>query len=430
MDWSRLNPFSAKAAPVRSEKEDPGNPVSYRSGKVAIISYPDVVNAAAAMRHPVIARCVDLIAKSVQSVPWFAELDPWATAEEQAGKTRIINDLNSLLRSPNDRMTGEAFRYWMAQNYALYTRVPFVVGQSAASRPNALYPLNARAVTASVDERGILQQYEYGMGEDKIPYPIRRKAPEGKPYLYEIARPALDGSTVTPSVMMDSGGILSSIALPAEIIKLLLRRAIDTAAGHPNTKYVVIADKNLTTKQKRDLVEHVENMAPGAEESGNILFLTNTSAKIEKLDNSLADIHSKVPMDDMTRMIAGAFGIPIALVGLGAADAAKFAGNYSESRRVFWADTIIPGYLTPFATGMTMAIGVPGVRVRFDHDQIDALRDHNIANAEKLETVSFLSVDEKREMTGFEPTKKPENMVVPSKTAKEPTANSNTPPSA
>lgn len=426
MDWSKLNPFATKAAPVRDEKDDPGNPTSQRAGKVAVIQYHEVVNAAAALRHPVIARCVDIIAKSVQSVDWFAEEDPFATATERTNNAQIIKDMNSVLRSPNDRMTGESFRYWMAQNYALYTRVPFLVGTGALGRANALYPLNAAMVQADVDKRGIILDYKYGTGIDLITYPIRRKAVNGEPYAYEVARPNLDG-TVTKVSGLNTGSILESLSLPSMIIRLLLQRAIDTAAGHPNTKYIVIAEKTLTKKQKNDLVEHVENMAPGAEESGNVLFLTNTTATVEKLDNSLADIHSKVPLDDMTRMIAGAFGIPIALLGLGAADAAKFAGNYSESRRVFWADTILPGYLSPFATGMTQAICTPGVRIRFDLDSIDALRDHNIANAEKLETVTYLSVDEKRELVGFEATKKPENMAVPSASSKP--ATTNTPPS-
>lgn len=420
--------FQWKAAPVRAPADDPGVPGVTRQGKVTIITYPDVINAAEALRHPVIGRCVDIIAKSVQSVAWFAEEDPQADAADRAGKTRIISSLNSLLAAPNDRMTGENFRYWMAMTYALYARTPFVVGVGTSLLANGMYPLDAKNVIANVDSRGLLDSYEYGQGEAAIPYPIRRKAPEGKPYLYEIARPKLDGTFTGTGVFDRANSVLTSIAMPAEIIKLLLRRAIDTAAGHPNCKYIVIAEKTLTKKQKSELVEHVENMAPGAEESGNILILSNTSATVTKLDNSLADIHSKVPMDDMTRMIAGALGIPIALVGLGAADAAKFAGNYAESRRVFWADTVIPGYLVPFATGVTQAICPPGVRIRFDYDSIDALRDHNIANAEKLEKVTFLSLDEKRELVGYAPKNTPETKAVPSRASQAATATP-TPPS-
>ena len=63
-----------------------------------------------------------------------------------------------------------------------------------------------------------------------------------------------------------------------------------------------------------------------------MLFLYNTDIKVHKLDNELGDIHSKLPLDDMTRQIAGVFGVPVPLLGLGSSDAAKFTGNYAESR--------------------------------------------------------------------------------------------------
>lgn len=416
-----------KAAPVRRESDDPGNPGVYRRGRVAIITYADVIGAAQAMKHPVIARCVDIIAKAVQSVAWYAEIDPDAASTERANKERVVSSLNSLLRSPNDRMTGENFRYWMAQNYALFARVPFAVGVGTAGIANGMYPLNAALVAAVANARGLLDHYTYGEGEAKVTYPIRRNAGDGQAYLYEIARPTLEGTFVSRSTDTNNN-LLCAIALPAEIIKLLLRRAIDTASGHPNTKYIVVAEKTLTKKQKEELVAHVESMAPGEEESGNILFLYNTNAKIEKLDNSLADIHSKVPLDDMTRMIFGVFGIPIALGGLGAADSAKFANNYIESRRAFWADTIIPSYLVPFATGVTAAICPPGIRIRFDYDSIDALRDHNIDNATKLERVTFLSLDEKRELVGFAPVANTTTQAIPSPVSAAPAGPTPPPP--
>jgi phage portal protein BeeE len=419
-----------KAAPDRGRNDEPNNPqyITLSTGnKAQVITYSDVVNAAEAMRHPIISRCVDVIAKAVQSVSWYAEEDPDATPAERTGKARVIRDLNNVLRSPNDRMSGPTFRFWMAQNYALYARVPFSVGQSVSETANGLYPLNAKFVQAILSASGQVQQYEYGNGNDAQKFPLRRDA-KGKPYVYEISKPNLDGSTTgNGTTAQTCNPTLSAIAMPAAIMTVLLRRAYDTASGHPNCKYIVVAEKTLTAKQKESLGKELENMEPGQEESGNVLILYNQGkVQIEKLDNSLADIHSKVPMDDMTRMIAGSFGIPIALVGIGAADAAKFAGNYAESRRVFWADTIIPGYLVPFAEGMTNAICPDGVRIRFDLDSIDALRDHNISNAKDLEIVTFLSNDEKRELTGFAPTGEKQNTAVPSKQA----AVSATPPAS
>ncbi len=196
---------------------------------------------------------------------------------------------------------------------------------------------------------------------------------------------------------------LGAIGLPAAVVEMLLQRAYDTASGHPNTRYIVTAEKTLTNKQKDAVKEHIENSGPGGEEAGNILFLYNTKVEVHKLDNDLSDIHSKMPADDMTRMIAGAFGIPIALIGLGAADGAKFAGNYTESRRSFWEDTIIPQYLTPIAGGLTTALCPPGARIVFDLDTIEAIIESRAARAKTIEPVTFLTNDEKRELAGYPP---------------------------
>jgi hypothetical protein len=105
----------------------------------------------------------------------------------------------------------------------------------------------------------------------------------------------------------------------------------------------------------------------------------------------------------MSRQIVGAFGIPIALIGLGGADAAKFAHNYTESRRSFWEDTLTPEYFVPFATGLTSALCPFGARVAFKYDEIQAIEDIRIENAAKLSKVNFMTRDEKRAMVGLLP---------------------------
>jgi len=107
----------------------------------------------------------------------------------------------------------------------------------------------------------------------------------------------------------------------------------------------------------------------------------------------------------MTRQIAGVFGVPIALMGLGSADAAKFANNYQESRLSFWQDTIVPCYLSPIAAGMTQALCPPGARIQFDLDAVPALWQGRSKLGESLSKVGFLTDDEKREILGYEPLK-------------------------
>lgn len=391
-----------KAAPVRPARDAPASPMyNWGGDKRVIITYAEAVTAELALQHPIIFRALDKIAKSVSSVRWYAEADAELPASERAGAT-VIKALNSLLQSPNDTQTYNELLYWMALNWACYGRVPFKVGVGAVAPyvANGIYPLSARYVTAQRNGRGAIAAYMYGPVEQGATLPTRRFASAGAAYAYEVRRPNLAGTDESK----ENVAPLIAIGLPSQVVNLLLQRAADTASGHPNTKYIVATDKTLTGPQKDQSRKQIENSAVDGETSGQVLFLTNVGKlDVHKLDNDLGDIHSKMPLDDMARMIFGAFDIPIALAGLGAADGAKFASNYEGSNLAFWEGTIIPGYLVPLATGLTAAICPPGAKVCFDLDTIPAIASKRITQAVSLSQVNYLKRNEKRAMTGWEP---------------------------
>lgn len=389
-----------KAAPQRNPGDAPQSPAGYSisRGKRPLVSASNVLAAHRALEHPIVFRCLNKIATSVQQVRWFAEPDPDVNLTERASAT-AIKAINAALTSPTDTMTADQLRFWFALSYAVYGRAPFKVGIGVNNFVNGIYPLDAAHTKAILNNRGVIQSYEYGEASNKESLPSKTKAGPGKSFASEIAVPALNGSR-------DSGkniNALGAIGLPAEVADLLLRRAYDTASGHPNSKYIVTAEKTLTERQKDAIREHIEGAAVDGDESGSVLFLYNTAVEVHKLDNDLNNIHSKMPLDDMSRMIAGAFGIPISLLGLGAADGAKFAGNYIESRQSFWEDTIIPCYCTPIASGLTQALCPYGARIVFDLDSIDAVQDSRATRSQKLSAVDFLTDDEKREVVGYAP---------------------------
>lgn len=402
--------FSRKAAPTRGATDAPRQPeVIYLSSGigVAIVKWNNYVAAEQALCHPIVFRALDKIASSVQQVPWFAEVDPDAPKADQDGKARVVADLNALLRSPNDGMTPAQLRYWMALNWATYGRVPMKVGVTAMDlrKPSGLYPLEAKFVRAYLDNRGAPQKYEYGSGETKQPYPSRiahTKNPTSKGFVDEIWKTGLRGYRHKD----EQNTPLQAVGLPAQVIKSLLIRAIQTAEGHPNVRYMVTCEKTLTEPQKKALKRVLnEDHGPEGPDAGKVPILQNVGKlEIHKLENDLSDIHSKMPSDDMARIIFGAFGIPIALAGMGAADGAKFAGNYVESRLAFWEDTIVPMYVSPLFQGLTSMLCPTGVRISADLEQVPAMVHGRITSMKEVETVSFLSANEKRAMFGYAPT--------------------------
>lgn len=398
-----------KAKPVRSEAEEPVSPIYVVAGQpVRFLSTGAVMGADVAQRKSSqLYRITNFVAASVQSVPWFCEADPAVIASERAPATKI-KAINDLLKSPNDTFTSQQFQYWLTLNLMLYARAHFKIGVGSLGQPNGVYPLAAKYMKGVLNDRGTVESYEYGMGENMTRYPTRRTAERRagnnptamSAYAAEISFPSLSG-------LVEYGkepAALESIAMPIAIINALMQRALDTASGHPNIKYVITSERTLTRQQKDALVKHLEESGPGEENSGSVLFIYNTDIKVHKLDNELGDIHSKIPLDDMTRQIAGVYGVPIPLLGLGSADAAKYASNYGESRLSFWQDTVVPCYLSPIAAGMTQAICPPGARVSFDLDSIPALWEGRAALGERLSKVNFLVTNEKRAILGFEPT--------------------------
>lgn len=395
MGWTDF--FRKARLPDRSPSAEP--PAGFRwliGTRTATVPVVRVAEAAQAVRHPIAFRCMNKIAEAVQSASWTCIPDPTIAASSRAGAAAIA-DVNALLTNPHDTLTPDQFRYWLALVFANFNRASFVVGVSEG-KANALYPLDSRLLVATRNDRGGITSYTYG-SENGTTYPTRRRAAAGASYLCEIVRPNLAGSTDDA----DRPTPLGAVGMPLSISSLLLTRAHDTAAGTPNVKYLISADKNLTSHQLQSIKDHIDDARPGSAESGNVLLIDGATVTVTKLDDGLADLHSKIPLDDMARMIAGAWGVPIPLLGLGAADSAKYAGNYQEARRAFWEETVIPGYLVPIENGLTAALCPPGAKIEFDRDSIEALADARIARAKNLETVGFLTVDEKRDLAGYGP---------------------------
>jgi hypothetical protein len=415
--------YFRKAKPDRPPSDEPISPIVVMSGQpVRFLSGAAIMTAEVAQRKSSqLYRITNFIAATVQAVPWYAEPDPDVPASNRAA-AGPVKALNDLLKSPNDTTTAENLRYWVALNLMLYARAHFKVGVGSAGQPNGIYPLAAKHIKGVPNGRGSVDKYEYGSGENIITLPTRRtaeKTAKGTAYAAEVSFPSLSGLVEYNK----APAAIESIAHPIAIISALMQRALDTSSGHPNVKYVITAERALTRQQRDLLYKHLEQSGPGEEGSGNVLLLFNTEIKVHQLDSKLDDIHSKLPLDDMTRQIAGVFGVPIALLGLGSADAAKYAANYNESRLSFFQDTIIPCYLAPISAGLTQALCPPGARIVFDYDSVPALWDGRAALGERLSRVTFLTTNEKRAILGFPPTTEiPAIITAPSQTPLRDTA--------
>ena len=87
-----------KKRPERKPDDAPEQPnVFHLGGGILLVRWNESIQAAAALKHPLVYRALNKIAESVGQIRWFAEVDPYAAKSDQRGKASVIDELNGLL---------------------------------------------------------------------------------------------------------------------------------------------------------------------------------------------------------------------------------------------------------------------------------------------------------------------------------------------
>lgn len=390
-------------APARSPGADPVKDMrGFWLGGIngmSPVNYDQIFKATYALKHPALFRCVDKIAAVVQETRLLARKIPKEEGIIFTREDATTKALQAVIDNPNETYNAIQFKYWIAVNLALYGQLFVKVGRNSMLLPNGVYPLQTPNTSILLSKSGAISGYRYmttdGLSHVDLPTRVMvegeelKKSSLGKAWGYHIFRPSED-------VLKMQNSPLAAATPAADIIGLLLARARDTASGAPNIKHIVTTDGTTTPDQENSIISLFDRSRPDGEKSGQVGFISGTTVKILDLDNKMQDIHTKLPMDDMFRMVGAIFGVPMALLGISSADGAKFASNFVESRLAFIQDTIIPSYLHPIECGLTEALCPPGYEIKFDRDSIQALNDERVNKALKLKDIPFLTDEEKR----------------------------------
>lgn len=367
----------------------------------SVVSYSNVMAANRAMEHPVVFRCLDKLGLTVQSVKWYVGADPDISGTGMSAKERKA--LQQVLNRPNSAMSGAQLRYAATLSWACFGRMAFKVSVMGDGSVNAIWPLGIPFLKQEFNKYGEVTTFQYGdegNRETIKSFYSAAKNEKGRPienYAFMIVKPSINGA-----MNLDVQNTpLQAVGMPVALYNGLMERALEQSDGTPNSKWFVTAGRDIGEAQSKEIKDGIDDTKPGGDSAGEIIFVFGEDIKLQEIKNDLSDIHSKIPLDDQARTIAGNFGIPIALLGFAAADGSKFASNYDESRKAFFEDTIEPGYLTPMEDGFSMFLCAPGSRVIFDRDSIPALKKSRADIAAVYEKVTFIDENEKREVTGW-----------------------------
>lgn len=411
----RLPTFWRKAAPPSRSKENQelvaqASPIGTLRGRWYTLGVPlthveTAFQASQAMSHPVVFRCVNKIAEAVSSISFKVRKVQAEGAEPRKIKDAIEKQIQAVLDKPCDEFTDEHVKYWMAANFAVFGNIPLKIGRTYDGQANAIYPLRNVMSQAVGDQAGRIVGYKFVSGDGPQFQLPSRQFVEGRErngantreaWAAVIAKAGLD------IIALDNSPTRAAV-LPIELFTLLMQRGHETASGAPNKNYIIATDGAQNVAQEDQIFGMLQDSRVGGARSGQVGFLSGSKIDVVRLDNDLSDLHSKIPLDDMARQICGIWGVPVAIMGFGGADNAKYAGNYKEGRSSFYEDTIVPGYAKPIAGGLTQAMCPEGYEIYPDLDSIEAIRDARVKRMQAVGEVAFVTPNEKRKMFDLPP---------------------------
>lgn len=159
-------------------------------------------------------------------------------------------------------------------------------------------------------------------------------------------------------------------------------------------------EMTLTEEQAKKFESKLSEKHSGTNNAGRWMILQGGTYQSAAM--TLKDMEYSKSRDITSREIAMAFGVPPILLNIGGD--ATYA-NLKEARLDFYETTIM-SELTEFVAELNrwlMPLYGPNLKLVIDMDSIPALETKQGMLWERLEAVSFLTQNEKRELAGFAP---------------------------
>ncbi len=339
------------------------------------------------LANAIVHRAVKLVAESAASVAWLAY---------EGDAAREPHPLTALLARPNPRQERAAFLEAVCAHLLLagnaYIEAVTLDGQGS-QQVRELYALRPDRMRVVPGADGWPEAYEYAVAGRTLRFEQSGTLP---PILHLAQFHPLDDhyglSSIEPA----------ATAIDTHNASARWNKALLDNAARPSGALVYSAGEGsvLTDNQFERLKRELEQQYQGAVNAGRPLLLEG-GLDWKAMSLSPKDMDFLEAKHTAAREIALAFGVPPMLLGIPGDN--TFA-NYQEANRVFWRGTVLPlasRIGASLSQWLQPAFGE--VRLVVDTDELPALAADQAAKWAQVTKAPFLTVNEKRAMTGFGP---------------------------
>ncbi len=338
-------------------------------------------------KNIVVYRCVSLIARGVGSVSW----------KLYRGDEHLeTHPLLTLLQNPNPQQGLSRFMEGLTAYYLLAGNA-YVEAVMPEGEPLELYLLRPDRVRIVPGTTGVPEAFTYTLGGRSVHISVDPLNGRSRVLHIKSFNPLHDWYGMSP-IEAAAHAIDQHNAVASHNLSLLQN------GGRPSGALQFRSDRNgeaLNEEQRHRLRQDLKAAYEGARNAGRILILEG-EFEWKEMGLSPKDLDFIEGKYLSAREISQVYGVPPMLVGV--PGDATFS-NYKEARYHLWEDTILP-YLEMIKGELNRWLSPlfeEGLILDYDRDSIAALAPKRELLWEKLEKVSFLTLNEKRAFVGYSP---------------------------
>lgn len=338
-------------------------------------------------------RCIGEIAQAVSSVDWLLMKKGAGTN----GKDKEIKEhpIKELLDYPNPEESGNFLRYKMQSFMELcgnsYLERVKLMTSAIDNTPKELYVLRPDRMKILINDMGSRKGYEYNVNGRSIIFPVDPITGKSDILHTKTFHPINDwyghAPTGTASRVIDTHN---------EAITWNMRLLMNNA--RPGMLFFF--DEPLTDEQYDKFKEQVVAGYTGAAKAGKSLIMEGKGAKAQPYGWSPTDMDYIDGNREKAREIALSYNVPPMLLGI---PGDNTYSNYKEARLAFY-ETVIASKIDfmGYAFNNWLIDRKSGMYLKPDWDSISALEPRRVEAWKKAETSTFLTVNEKRCLVGYE----------------------------
>lgn len=341
--------------------------------------------------HPIAFRCLRLIGKAAASVTPIVVV---GGDEVEVGDNGRGHPVAEMIRRPNPLQGWNEIVEASIGFLHLNGNTFLEAGDNSVTNATPeLYVLRPERMRLIPDARGFPAAYEYEVNGQRVRFEM------------DVDRgrlPILHVRDFSPTDDWFGMGCLTAASSAMDLYTSGrdYQKALLDNGGRASGLIKYGGDARLTKEQSEDIRDQVQSLYGGVKNAGRIMVLSG-GLEYTQLGLKPADLQGAELRDAAAREIALAFGVPPMVLGI---PGDNTYANYQEANRAFWRETMLP-LLTHFygAFGRwASARFSDDVEVRVDPDTIPALAEEVSRKWDAATKADFLTVDEKRELVGYE----------------------------